>query len=130
MSRIATDDVLNAMTRFYLSSRDFNGIPAAALAAELNAEWPALHSVLPELIEEEKIGLLYGEVHGNSHIIRTGFESKENQLTRLDTKNLHQTCVYPCPKHHKIGGGTLSIRSRTLCATPGFRNASTYLLLV
>lgn len=99
MSEISRDAVLKAVTRFYLESRDFNGIPIGTLAAQFDAKGRKLHGVLRRLIEEEEIGLLYSDIHLNPHIIRTGFEPKEKQIARLDADNLEHTCVYPRPKY-------------------------------
>src|SRR5262249_35271253 len=95
MSELPTDKIIGAVTNFYLESRDFNGISAAALAEQLDTGWQAVHPRLKELIDDDLVGVLYAETVINPHIIRLGFEQKETQLAKLAASDLHHTCIYP-----------------------------------
>lgn len=93
------DKTLNEITRFYLSSGDFNGIPARTLIANLGLKWTDIIEVLKELIEIEKISILFSDAHINTHIMRLGYEDKEVQIAKLKTNDMLHTCIYPLPKH-------------------------------
>jgi hypothetical protein len=99
MSELPTEKIIGAVTSFYLESHDFNGIPAAALAEQLGSAWQAVHPRLKELIDDDLVGVLYEDTAINSHVIRVGFEPKETQIAKLAAADLHQTCIYPRPKH-------------------------------
>jgi hypothetical protein len=99
MSQLTTDKIIGAVTRFYLESHDFNGIPAAALAEQLGTAWQAVQPRLKELIDDDLVGVLYADTAINPHVNRVGFEPKENQIAKLAGADLHQTCIYPRAKH-------------------------------
>ena len=83
--------VLSRITDFYLNSIDFNGMSAVNLCEELKVEWLDLHDGLKNLIEDDKIGILYNSSDSNSHIIRLGFEPKDSQITKLITNYIQTT---------------------------------------
>jgi hypothetical protein len=99
MSKIAKNSVLDTITSFYLGSGDFNGIPVATLLEELEVEWEELRGVLGELVEEDRVGVLYIEADINPHIIRMGFEPTEKQIAKLNSGEPYHACIYPRPKH-------------------------------
>ena len=75
--------ILQEVTRFYLESPDFNGIPSIELSHKLETEFSELVDFLTELISEEKVGILYAPTFINPHIIRLGFEPESEQIKRL-----------------------------------------------
>jgi hypothetical protein len=91
--------LLDVVTYFYLRSSDFNGISAGQLTIALATTWAALVEPLRYLIENDKAGVLYADTALNSHIIRLGFEPKDVQIRKLESADLHHTCVYPRPAH-------------------------------
>lgn len=93
------DRILQEITSFYLESRDFNGIPAIKLTETLGIGWKEMRDSLQELIEADLVGVLYSDAQDNTHILRTGFESKVVQISKLPTDELFHTCLYPLPKH-------------------------------
>lgn len=93
------DAVLTEATRFYLASRDFNGIPAGSLASNLGANWKDLTESVAELVADDLVGVLYGDAEMNTHILRVGFLPKEDQIAKLNTNDFYHTCLYPRPKH-------------------------------
>lgn len=93
------NDILLAVTSYFLSSGDFNGISAARLIQELGATWNEIRASLQELIEEDSIGVLYAEFELNTHIVRLGFPPIDVQVSKLDTDDIFHTCVYPRPNH-------------------------------
>lgn len=102
MGGINKNAVLEEITNFYLNSRDFNGIPATDLAAKFGGNWRGLREVLRNLIEEDLVGLICGDVEINPHIIRLGFEPKEAQIKKLASDKFYESCIYPRPKHLEV----------------------------
>lgn len=90
--------VLNEVTRFYLSSGDFNGIPVRNLTARLSLEWESLVRHLGELIAEGKACVIFSDADANTHILRVGYEAKNVQIAKLKTADIH-ACAYPLRKH-------------------------------
>lgn len=99
MNSANPESILKAATDFFLSSRDFNGIPAKILFDKFEVEWQEFYEALCQLIEDDLAGVIYVDIHLNPHIIRTGFEDKKSQINKLSIANLPQACVYPRPKY-------------------------------
>ena len=92
------ENILTIVVRYYLDSGDYNGISAHELSKRLSVAWSDLREPLTRLILEDLIGILYGDVEINPHIIRVRFEEKQVQLGKLGTQELHHTCIYPLRK--------------------------------
>jgi len=92
-------DILQEVSSFYLGSRDFNGIPAIQLEKKVGVAWGNLRPLLRQLIEQDLIGVLFGDIELNTHILRLGFPPKDTQISKLSTDELCHTCVYPRAKH-------------------------------
>lgn len=83
------------MANFYLSSRDFNGMPAMMLAAERGPRWK---STVRRLVQQGKLEVLTGKFDVNPHIKRLSPPSIEEQLRGLDVADeLAHVCLYPHP---------------------------------
>ncbi|MEP6850618.1 MAG: AAA family ATPase [Acidobacteriota bacterium] len=93
------DKVLSEVTKHYLESPDFNGIPMLQLIVQTGADWSEVKPTLAELVKEEFVGLLFSEFEPNTHILRTGFPDSVTQIDKLATADLIHTCAYPRPKH-------------------------------
>ena len=91
--------LLENITNFYLYSSDFNGIPTHQLVSESGFSEQDIKVVLRELIQDELVGVVYSDVAINPHVLRLGFESPENQIAKLATEAVTQSCVYPRKKH-------------------------------
>jgi len=61
-----------------------------------------LREVLRNLIEEDLVGLICGDVEINPHIIRLGFEPKEAQIKKLASDKFYESCIYPRPKRLEV----------------------------
>lgn len=99
MAKITKEDVLKAVTTFYLESHDFNGIPAWTLSEKFKQDWALLKMVVRELIEDEMVGLIDTNTDVNPHVIRRGFEPKDIQISKLDSESPPHGCIYPTQKH-------------------------------
>lgn len=89
--------VLDTVTKFYLESGDFNGIPLAELlddvaeAAAMTND--AVMSMLAVLVAEQKVSLVFSDV--NPHIKAFADLPQEDQLRRLEQDPIRDVCVYP-----------------------------------
>ena len=99
MSNSPSDEVLDAVTRFFLESRDFNGIPFHDLVEETGLTPEKVASCLKPLVEKELAGVIHRDDFINPHIIRTGFAPTEHQLEKLDPDSLSGACIYPRQRH-------------------------------
>jgi len=106
--------LLARVTRFYLESRDFNGLPTpephsahpdiATLIAEFlpESERPApprfSTTDVKFLIEEGLVSLNRGDRHANPHVKAFPPEPIDEQLRKIDEGGL-VGCLYPEPKH-------------------------------
>lgn len=89
--------VLEEITASYLSSRDFNGIPAWSLKTmPMSKALP----IVKELTEEGLISINYGDRHPNPHILAFEPESIKEQVEKIHKIDEH-TCLYPTKKHLK-----------------------------
>jgi hypothetical protein len=98
MADVDENAILDALTRHYLESRDFNGMAAGALIRSTQASWEGLRPHLERLIEAELAGVL-GTEAGNSHIVSVGFPDTATQIGSLAEPDLHHTCLYPRANH-------------------------------
>jgi hypothetical protein len=99
MVKITREDILKTITAFYLKSHDFNGIPSWTLSEKFKQDWALLRIVVRELIEDEMVGLIDTNTDVNPHIIRRGFEPKDIQISKIDSKSSPDGCIYPTQKH-------------------------------
>ncbi len=102
MKNISTDEILSETATFYLSSSDFNGIEATELAKNFGVEWCELRGPICKLIKKNLVGIIYSDVHAVPHIIRTGFEKKEDQIRKLKSADSVQSCIYPSTKYLEL----------------------------
>jgi hypothetical protein len=136
--------LLEEVTRSYLNSGDFNGIPILQLADRSNEQWRTVKRIATTFIEEELIGILDTASDMNPAIIRLGFEPKEIQIKKLDNSNLTHVFIYPRTAHLKsvvnpsdysgrpyvlelaLGHPQLSFRSFDLSVLESYRNDPRY----
>ena len=99
MHGLNKNTILQEITRFYLESLDFNGIPSSELSRRLGVRFNELFDCLTELISEGKVGILYAPTFINPCIIRFRFESESKQIERLVNPEIRNICLYPRPAH-------------------------------
>lgn len=97
MASIDIDTLLDTITRFYLKSRDFNGIPTTLLAKDLNVSIVELLEPLSALIQKGLVSIIYGDIHPNPHIKALQDEPADRQIEKLSTSKINGACVYPLP---------------------------------
>ena len=92
------DDLLEKITRFYLESPDFNGLP---LRDFFGADYAQIQELLKDLIRDEMIAIVYGDGHPNPHIrALPEHHTAEEQIALLTSSPfIKRACAYPLPKH-------------------------------
>jgi hypothetical protein len=144
MADVNQSVILDALTRHYLESHDFNGMAAGALTQTTQASWDELRLYLEPLIEAQLIGVLGSEM-GNPHIVRVGFPDTATQIESLAKPDPYHTCLYPRTDHLKqvvapdlfedepykrelaLGAPQLSFRPFDLSVLEYYRNDPRYL---
>lgn len=139
-----TTKILNFITSFYLDSSDFNGCNSKHLKDNLELEWNEIELQLIKLINDELVGLISPNEEMNTHIIRTGFRSVENQLLNMKELDEYHSCFYPRKNHLKgvvnlenygdkpynlemaLGNPQLSYKSFDLSILESYRNDPRY----
>ena len=91
--------IIDEISAAYLNSRDFNGMPIRQLQAQHEFEDIELRQHLAALIDQEKIALVFGDIHPNPHIRALPDEPKEDQLRKLESSLTVHTCAYPTGDH-------------------------------
>lgn len=87
--------ILNEVTDFYISSRDFNGISVTGLLSSRTLSWPDLQNILVQLIKDKKITLTFSSVFVNPHIKAFRDLPIEKQLKKLQKEQPQEICAYP-----------------------------------
>ena len=82
MAVVNENAILDAVTRYYLESRDFNGMDVASLIEITEASWDELRPRLERLVESGLLGVLSAAA-GNSHVVRVGFPDTVTQISSL-----------------------------------------------
>lgn len=90
--------LLDKITDFYLTSRDFNGIPIAQLIDDEGNSEAVVE--LEKLVLDGQISLVFGDRHPNAHVrALPDHHTPEKQAELLKTANRNHTCAYPLRKH-------------------------------
>lgn len=101
MKETVKQDVLDNITNFYLGSDDFNGLPVVSLVENFDAK--ELLRALTELIEEDNVSVVFGNVHPNPHIRALPDMPKQGQIDKLrmsiEENGLDPACAYPLSNH-------------------------------
>ncbi len=92
------EQILESVAKFYLTSRDFNGLPLRNITAVSGKE---LKDVITSVIQQDKVSLVFGDIHPNPHIKALWDEPKEKQIQKLNTLNLEHACIYPSSTYLK-----------------------------
>jgi len=92
------EEILESVAKYYLTSRDFNGLPLRIIKTVSKKK---LKSVITSLIQQDKVSLVFGDTHPNPYIKAFWDESKETQIQKLNTLNLEHTCIYPSATYLK-----------------------------
>lgn len=97
---IESEKVLIKVREYYETSRDFNGLPVRSL----ENTYSNLYSLIIELIKNEEIDFVRGDIHPNPHIKGLPAEPICEQIRKIEEQGLGTGCLYPTPKHLKNFG--------------------------
>ena len=97
--RVTQKALLQEITRFYLESHDFNGIPVSQLAARFGVAPSDIIDQVTALIKRKLVGVVFGDIHPNPHIRAFPDEPEESQIAKLNTPKLDHASAYPLSKH-------------------------------
>lgn len=87
---MTNDQLLKQVTRFYLESHDFNGLPFSSFGCSSEE----MKRAVSELVKESRVTLNFGDIHPNPHIKAFESEPIKNQLNKMET-SLADACLYP-----------------------------------
>lgn len=86
-----------AVTSYYLTSGDFNGLSARSCVPEHADSLPSLKAMLAPLVESGRIALNFGTVHVNLHIRAFPDLPPKDQLELLENASDLSFVLYPTP---------------------------------
>lgn len=89
------DTMTDLTTEFFVSSRDFNGLPLARFIETGVFPKQVFYETLSELISEQRIIAMFDSHCGNPHILRIAPLPPTEQIARLRDANPHHVCLYP-----------------------------------
>ncbi len=89
--------VVDHVTRFYLESGDFNGVPAWQLAEDISVSADRARCLIASLIREGKLSAVFGDRQPNPHIRAFEDKSIEVQIKKLEQASFEDFCLYPTP---------------------------------
>lgn len=99
--RTLTDVILKLTADQYLQSNRFNGFPVRNLLIGAKLSPDDVRLALQELVEADKVSLVFGDIFPNPHIKAFDPEPSAQQLKKLTATDFSQVCAYPSPKHLK-----------------------------
>jgi hypothetical protein len=88
------EDVLNRILDFFTRSSGFNGILVTDLCTEFLISWPEMQEILSQLVQENKITLVFASHSINPHIKRLPDLPVKEQISRLFEEG-PIICAYP-----------------------------------
>ena len=91
------NELIDAVVNHYLSSGDFNGMPAYDLTHSGAIDLPELKAILRPLIENDLLAVNFGEVHVNPHIRAFPDPPAQEQISRLQSFAGEYFVLYPTP---------------------------------
>jgi hypothetical protein len=86
-------EILDKITKQYLSSGDFNGLPLSALKSEKEN--------IIKLVREGKIEINFGDNHPNPYIKALELDDKNTQILKIESVGFKNACAYPTKAHLK-----------------------------
>lgn len=85
------ESILQQVCDFYLSSREFNGLPAWKIAGDKKE----IQSTIRALVEQGSLVINFGDRHPNPHILAFDPEDTSVELAKFDSLNWQNACLYP-----------------------------------
>lgn len=89
------DELIEAVVEYYLTSGDYNGLPARQLKGPLVPDLGTLKALLRALVEQGALSVNFGDTHPNPHIRALAEASIEEQLAKIDAAPDEEFVIYP-----------------------------------
>src|SRR5438093_637541 len=91
---MSEDELLDTITRHYLDSGDFNGLPLRLVGGAADD----VKATVERLIRAGRVVLNLGDRHPNPHILAFAPEPIAEQIAKLqEADDLTHVCAYPSP---------------------------------
>lgn len=138
-------EITKSVIKFYFESGDFNGYPVYRLKEEFGLSDVQAKRVMRNLIKSQKVDVVFGNIHHNSHIKAFSNTSREDQLKFLEELEFSEHfCLYPSSellrsspesknfehspytKQLALGAGQLDFRVFDLSVLEYYRNDPRY----
>lgn len=87
------EKLLEKITKQYLESRDFNGLPLSVFKSEKEN--------IIALVREGKVEINFGDKHPNPHIKAFELDDKDTQILKIESMGFEYACAYPTKQHLK-----------------------------
>jgi hypothetical protein len=91
---INEDKIVSKAVGYYLSSGDFNGLPARSLLTT-GVKIDEIRTILAHLLESGQLSLEFGARHPNPNVKALPPLPAAEQLAELATNDLEYACIYP-----------------------------------
>jgi hypothetical protein len=95
------EEIIKTITECYLSSWDFNGMPIRTICDDFKLNKDDAKKILRKLIQDNKVTLVFGDIHPSPYIKAFKEEGEDEQINKLMKSGLEHVCVYPTPAHLK-----------------------------
>jgi len=92
---ITSNQLLQLVLEQYVTSADFNGLPAYVAMERTCAALEEIKSALQELLKSEQVTVLFGDRHPNPHIRAFHDEPSEKQIEKLEAFDGSYFVIYP-----------------------------------
>lgn len=89
------EKTLKKIVDFYLASDDFNGIHVRTLQEGLEIDDQELIDILINLIFQQKISVIFGNIFSNPHIKSFQDLDTQEQIKKLKQEGIGYDCIYP-----------------------------------
>lgn len=88
--------ILEYIAEFYLSSRDFSGVPVRRLRHDFALSSEEVRQLTQRLLRAKQLDVMFGNIHSNPHIKAYSNVPHEHQLEFLNQLGLQDHhCLYP-----------------------------------
>lgn len=85
------NDLLKTIIKFFLESREFNGISASTFEISKRE----IRGLIAELVKEGKVSICFGDIFPNPHVKAFNAEPIKTQIHKINTLGLQDACLYP-----------------------------------
>ncbi len=77
-------------------------MPVQAICETCGVSENEAREVINKLIRNDKVSIVFGDIHPNPHIKAFKEEAQEKQIEKLERNELGHACIYPTPSHLRV----------------------------